>query len=92
MPIQWNEDQAAVIRHRAGNLLVSAAAGSGKTAVMIERLVRMIIDPQDPVDVEELLVVTFTNAAAAQMRDKLYQRLAQAMEEAGTREESARLG
>lgn len=91
MPIQWNEDQAAVIRHRAGNLLVSAAAGSGKTAVMIERLVRMIIDPQDPVDVEELLVVTFTNAAAAQMRDKLYQRLAQAMEEAGTREESARL-
>ncbi len=91
MPIQWNEDQAAVIRHRAGNLLVSAAAGSGKTAVMIERLVRMIIDPQDPVDVEELLVVTFTNAAAAQMRDKLYQRLAQAMEEAQTREESARL-
>ncbi len=91
MPMQWNDDQQAVIRHREGNLLVSAAAGSGKTAVMIERLVRMIIDPKDPVDVEELLVVTFTNAAAAQMRDKLYQRLHQAMEEAGSQEASARL-
>ncbi len=91
MPINWNDDQLAVIRHREGNLLVSAAAGSGKTAVMIERLVRMITDPEDAVDVEELLVVTFTNAAAAQMRDKLYQRLHRAMEQADTQEESARL-
>ena len=91
MPIQWNEDQKTVIGHREGNLLVSAAAGSGKTAVMIERLVRLIIEPEDPVDVEELLVVTFTNAAAAQMRDKLYQRLQKALEEAASQEESARL-
>ncbi len=75
MAIVWNDDQRQVIGHRDGSLLVSAAAGSGKTAVMIERLVRMITDPEDPVDVEELLVVTFTNAAAAQMRDKLSDRL-----------------
>lgn len=83
MAVAWTPDQKRVIDHRSGNLLVSAAAGSGKTAVLIERLVQILMDPQDPVDVCELLVVTFTGQAAAQMRDKLYQRLGEALEATG---------
>ncbi len=95
--VQWNPDQETVIGHRKGNLLVSAAAGSGKTAVMIERLVGLITDPEDHVDVDELLVMTFTNAAAAQMRDKLTSRLREALREVseqddpGSLKEAARL-
>ena len=72
MAVQWTQEQKAVIDHRDGNLLVSAAAGSGKTAVLVERILQMLLDQEDPVSVSELLIVTFTNAAAAQMRDKLY--------------------
>ena len=70
MAIRFTPDQQAVIDHQDGNLLVSAAAGSGKTAVLVERIVRMITDREKPVPVERMLVVTFTNAAARQMKEK----------------------
>lgn len=71
MAVQWTEDQERVINSRNRNLLVSAAAGSGKTAVLVERIVAMVTDKEDPVDLDELLVMTFTNAAAAEMRERI---------------------
>src|SRR5699024_12232649 len=59
----WTPAQRAAIEDRGGGLLVSAAAGSGKTAVLTERAVRLITDPARPVDADRLLIVTFTNAA-----------------------------
>lgn len=69
--MKWTADQQKVIDSRHCNLLVSAAAGSGKTAVLVERIIQMISDKENPIDIDELLVVTFTKAAAAQMRDKI---------------------
>ncbi len=69
--MKWTIDQEKIIDARDCNLLVSAAAGSGKTAVLVERIIRMISDKDNPINVDELLVVTFTKAAAAQMRDKI---------------------
>ena len=60
MSIQWSEKQQAVIDARGCSVLVSAAAGSGKTAVLVERLIRLLTDEKHPVDIERLLVVTFT--------------------------------
>ena len=71
MSNQWTPDQRKVIDLRNRNLLVSAAAGSGKTAVLIERILNLISDPVRPVDIDELLVVTFTRAAAGEMRERL---------------------
>ena len=68
MATKWTDEQKKVIKTRHRNLLVSAAAGSGKTAVLVERIIRMITDPEHPVDIDKLLVMTFTNAAAAEMR------------------------
>lgn len=68
MGITFTETQRQVIEQRGCNLLVSAAAGSGKTAVLVERIVKMVCEGENPVDIDRLLVVTFTNAAAAQMR------------------------
>lgn len=65
----WTKEQNQVINLRGKNMLVSAAAGSGKTAVLIERILSMVLD--DHVDVDRMLIVTFTNAAAAEMRDRL---------------------
>lgn len=69
--MNWTKDQQKIIDSRNCNLLVSAAAGSGKTAVLVERIIQMISDKEDPLDIDELLVVTFTKAAAAQMKDKI---------------------
>lgn len=60
-----------VIESRGKNLLVSAAAGSGKTAVLVERIIRMVTEGEHPLDVDKLLVMTFTNAAAAEMRERI---------------------
>ena len=68
---KWTPAQRAAIEDRGGALLVSAAAGSGKTAVLTERAVRLITDPEHPVDADRLLIVTFTNAAAAEMRERI---------------------
>ena len=67
----WTPAQRAAIEDRGGGLLVSAAAGSGKTAVLTERAVRLITDPAKPVDADRLLIVTFTNAAAAELRARI---------------------
>ena len=71
MSSQWTEAQNQVIQSRNHNLLVSAAAGSGKTAVLVERIIQRILDEDNPVDVDRLLVVTFTNAAAGEMKDRI---------------------
>lgn len=66
---KWTDEQAQAINSRGSNLLVAAAAGSGKTAVLVERVLRII--SQDQVDIDRLLIVTFTNAAAAEMRERI---------------------
>ncbi|MBD5477245.1 MAG: UvrD-helicase domain-containing protein [Lachnospiraceae bacterium] len=71
MGISFTEKQQRVIDVRGRNVLVSAAAGSGKTAVLVERIVKMVSDSAHPVDIDRLLVVTFTNAAAAEMRERI---------------------
>ncbi|MDE6386470.1 MAG: helicase-exonuclease AddAB subunit AddA [Lachnospiraceae bacterium] len=76
MGITFTEKQQRVIDARGRNLLVSAAAGSGKTAVLVERIVGMVSDSEQPVDIDRLLVVTFTNAAAAEMRERISRALA----------------
>ena len=72
---KWTPAQRAAIDDRGGALLVSAAAGSGKTAVLTERAVRLITDPEHSVDADRLLIVTFTNAAAAELRARIGQAL-----------------
>ena len=69
--MQWTEKQQQVIDSRDRNLLVSAAAGSGKTAVLVERIIQMISQGDPPLDIDRLLVMTFTNAAAAEMRERI---------------------
>ncbi len=77
MPVMWTEEQRRVIEVRDKDVLVSAAAGSGKTAVLVERILSRITDPVRPVDIDRLLVVTFTNAAAAEMRERIRDALEQ---------------
>ena len=67
MEMKWTEQQQQVIRLDNRNLLVSAAAGSGKTAVLVERIIRKITDKNHPLDIDRLLIVTFTNAAASRI-------------------------
>ena len=74
--MEFTPEQARAIQHGQGALLVSAAAGSGKTAVLVERAVRLLCREEDPVPADQLLIVTFTRAAAASLRGKLAQRLA----------------
>ncbi len=81
MGIEFTEDQKKIIEARDCSLIVSAAAGSGKTAVLVERIIGLITDPETPVDIDTLLVVTFTNAAAAQMKDKIREALAKRLDE-----------
>lgn len=71
MPINFTPEQQRVIELHNRNILVSAAAGSGKTAVLVERIIRMVCDEKHPVDIDRLLIVTFTNAAAAEMRERI---------------------
>ncbi|MEF3304622.1 helicase-exonuclease AddAB subunit AddA [Paenibacillus sp. GYB003] len=67
----WTDEQWEAVRLRGSDILVAAAAGSGKTAVLVERIIRRISDESDPVDVDRLLVATFTNAAAGEMRQRI---------------------
>ena len=78
---EWTPEQRQSIDARGGSLLISAAAGSGKTAVLVERIIALVTDPTHPVDVDRLLVVTFTRAAAAEMRQRLSNALAKKMAE-----------
>lgn len=81
MAAKWTKEQQKVIDLRDRNILVSAAAGSGKTAVLVERILKRITEGEQPLDVDELLVVTFTRAAAAQMKERLMAALERKLEE-----------
>ncbi|MGV3488399.1 MAG: helicase-exonuclease AddAB subunit AddA, partial [Tuberibacillus sp.] len=72
---QWTDDQWRAVVEKGNNILVAAAAGSGKTAVLVERIIKRITDPNEPVDIDRLLIVTFTNAAASEMRVRIGQAL-----------------
>lgn len=71
MAVNWTSKQQEVIDSRNRNLLVSAAAGSGKTARLVERIIQMISEGDRPLDIDQLLIMTFTNAAAAEMRERI---------------------
>ena len=75
---QWTSDQRRAIEDRGGQTLVSAAAGSGKTAVLVERVLRRLTDERDPVDIDRLLLMTFTSAAASEMRERIAAAIAEA--------------
>ena len=71
MGVKWTSEQQKVIDLRDRNILVSAAAGSGKTAVLVERIIRRLTEDDPPTDVDRLLIVTFTEAAAAEMKERI---------------------
>jgi len=81
MAISFTTEQKQVIDLHGCNILVSAAAGSGKTAVLVERIIRMVCNEEKPVDIDRLLIVTFTNAAAAEMRERIAGGIAACLEE-----------
>lgn len=81
MGVKFTPDQQRVIDTRDRNILVSAAAGSGKTAVLVERIIQKICDEKRPVDIDRLLIVTFTSAAAAQMRERISKAVMKKLEE-----------
>ena len=79
--MQWTTEQESVINHTAGNLLVAAAAGSGKTAVLVQHVISRIMDPVDPVKLSEMVIMTFTEAAAQEMRDRIKSALEEELRE-----------
>ena len=79
--MKWTQEQQNVIDFRNRNILVSAAAGSGKTAVLVERIIKRITSQTNPVDIDRLLVVTFTKAAAAEMRERIGNAIEKCLEE-----------
>lgn len=81
MAISFTPQQQKVIDLRNCNILVSAAAGSGKTAVLVERIVQRVCSETEPVDIDRLLIVTFTNAAAAEMRERISAGISRRLEE-----------
>lgn len=78
--VTWSDSQRQAIEARRGEILVSAGAGSGKTSVLVERLIQLITDEHDPVDIEQILAVTFTEEAAAQMRRRIDQAIRKKLE------------
>ncbi|MCM0740975.1 helicase-exonuclease AddAB subunit AddA [Clostridioides difficile] len=78
---KWTKEQLEVIESRECNLLVAAAAGSGKTAVLVECIIQMITSRENPIDIDKLLVVTFTNAAASEMRERIGDAIGKALDE-----------
>lgn len=79
--MQWTTEQESVINHTAGNLLVAAAAGSGKTAVLVQHVISRIMDPVNPVKLSEMVIMTFTEAAAQEMRDRIKSALEEKLRE-----------
>lgn len=77
---KWTNEQLQAIETRRCNLLVAAAAGSGKTAVLVERIIRIITNEENPVDIDKLLVVTFTSAAASEMRERIASAISKSLE------------
>ena len=79
--VKWTKEQRQVIDSRNTNLLVSAAAGSGKTAVLIERIIELVLDEKNPIDINKLLVVTYTKLAAFEMRERVSKAIEKKLEE-----------
>ncbi len=79
--VQWTEEQLEAIQSKGSNILVAAAAGSGKTAVLVERIIQKLLDKENPINIDEMLVATFTNAAAEEMRNRISQALELAIQE-----------
>ncbi len=77
--VKWTNEQLQAIQEKGSNILVAAAAGSGKTAVLVERIIHKIIDEQ--MDIDKMLVVTFTNAAASEMRERILEAIYKKLEE-----------
>ena len=73
--------QALAVSDRGGKLLVSAAAGSGKTKVLVDRLMKYLTDPVDPANLDEFLIITYTKAAASELRGKIAQKLTERIAE-----------
>lgn len=80
MAMKWTKEQQQAIELRNKNILVAAAAGSGKTAVLVERIKRLILEERCPVD--RMLIVTFTNAAAAEMKEKIHRAISETVSQA----------
>ena len=79
--MKWTDEQKRVIDTRAANILVAASAGSGKTAVLVARILALLLDPEHPMNIDELLIVTFTKAAAGEMKERIARAIADALEE-----------
>jgi ATP-dependent helicase/nuclease subunit A len=79
--VTWTEDQWKAIMAKNKDILIAAAAGSGKTAVLVERIIQKILSEEEPIDVDQLLVVTFTNASAAEMRHRIGEALEKAIDQ-----------
>lgn len=77
--VNWTDDQWKAMMAKGQDILVAAAAGSGKTAVLVQRVIEKILDREEPIDVDRLLVVTFTNASAAEMRHRIREALEEAI-------------
>lgn len=77
--VKWTNEQLQAIQEKGSNILVAAAAGSGKTAVLVERIIHKIIDEQ--MDIDKMLVVTFTNAAASEMRERILEAIYKKLEQ-----------
>ncbi len=86
MAIEWTESQKKVIYGRNKNMLVSAAAGSGKTAVLVNRIVSLLTDKEAPADLDRFLIVTFTKAAAGEMKERIRKALEQIAADEGANE------
>lgn len=80
--VTWTDEQWRAIHAGGQNVLVAAAAGSGKTAVLVNRIITRLLDEDDPCNVDELLVVTFTNASAAEMKHRIGRALESELEKA----------
>ncbi|EJO5348335.1 helicase-exonuclease AddAB subunit AddA [Clostridium botulinum] len=78
---KWTDEQRQAIFTKNCNLLVAAGAGAGKTAVLVERIIEKILDKEEPIDIDKLLVVTFTNAAAAEMRERIGDAISKGLDE-----------
>lgn len=87
--MEWTNEQKNAIYLKNKNILVAAAAGSGKTAVLVERIINKIIN--EHVDIDKILVVTFTNAAASEMRERILKAIYEKQEQASTQEEEDNL-
>ena len=87
--VKWTSEQQDAIHEKNSNILVAAAAGSGKTAVLVERIINKIIN--EKIDIDKLLVVTFTNAAASEMRERVLDAIYKKLEEDSENENLQRL-